>query len=148
MIRPPRLLVKNPVRRTTSFCKTATDRTRPVFGLKACSLSARSGKMRPYFKVPDVIPHMKSWSVFIALFVSIAIAGAAKRPAQVYPEPELKWDPVETGGAVTASPALSRGRDHTLRRFSRSSPLRHRYRDRLRQLGSPFARGNHRVRDD
>lgn len=50
---------------------------------------------------------MKNWSVFIALFVSIAVAGAAKRP-DTNAHPEMKWDePFETRGAVIASPALS-----------------------------------------
>ena len=49
---------------------------------------------------------MKSWSVFIALFVSIALARAAKPPAPTpYPD-KPKWVS-PTGGAVTASPALS-----------------------------------------
>ena len=59
-------------------------------------------------KVPDVMPHIKIWSVFVALLVSITICSAARRPPVIYPEPELKWaDPVETGGAITAAPALS-----------------------------------------
>ena len=53
------------------------------------------------------MPHRKSWSVFIALFVSIALAGAAKRP-DTNAHPEMKWEaPFQTGGAVIASPALS-----------------------------------------
>jgi alpha-tubulin suppressor-like RCC1 family protein/outer membrane protein assembly factor BamB len=57
-------------------------------------------------RIPDVMPHMKSWSVSIALFVSIVFAGAAKPPAPpAYPD-EPKWT-FRTGGAVTASPALS-----------------------------------------
>src|SRR6185436_387629 len=51
------------------------------------------------------MPHIKSWSVFLALFVSIGLASAAKR-VDTNAHPELKWE-FPTGGAVLGSPALS-----------------------------------------
>ncbi len=62
--------------------------------------------MRLILKIPDVMSHIKSWSVFTALLLSITLAGAAKLPDTNAP-PEVKWDAFVTGGAVTASPALS-----------------------------------------